>query len=268
MTDKALLVGINAYPNCPLNGCVNDITDMANYLSSSCGMSAANIRLLVDDRATTQAILERLEWLVNGASPGDRLFFHYSGHGVQVPTRNAAGEVDSLDEAICPVDFDWSDARMIRDKDFYRIFSKIPEGVDFIWVSDSCHSGDLSREFTQTKVKTIPMPVDINWRAKTAKEIGIVPQGMGKDITGTATLNVALISGCKSNQTSADAFINGRYNGACTYYLLKELSKTPDAPLNKIIENVDAAIKQDHYEQIPGLEGSQSLMNKSFFTKR
>lgn len=264
MTDKALLVGINAYPGCPLNGCINDVTDMAQHLVSQCEFDQGSIRLLVDERATTQGILERLQWLIDGAKAGDRLFFHYSGHGAQVPTRNALGEVDNLDEVICPVDFDWSDSHMIRDKDFHRIFASVPEGVEFIWVSDSCHSGDLSRGFQKSFSKTMPMPADINWRMKTAKALGLTPRGMG---TPETPINVALISGCRSNQTSADAFINGRYNGACTYFLIQELNKNSKATLAEVLLGLDASIGAAHYEQVPGVEGSAAIVNTAFLAK-
>ena len=144
--NRALLVGINAYPGNELNGCVNDVKDMADFLVKYCNFQYGDIRLLVDERATTDGIKVRLGWLLNGLRPGDRVLFHYSGHGAQVPTRNPQGEVDGLDEVICPVDFDWTDDHMIRDKDFHSMFSTIPEGVEFVWVSDSCHSQDLSRK--------------------------------------------------------------------------------------------------------------------------
>ncbi len=218
--DRALLVGIIKYPGNALYGCVNDITDMANFLKDKCGFAMNSIRLLTDARATKAAIVERLNLLVNGARPGDRLVFHYSGHGAQMPTRNPAAEVDKLDEVICPVDFDWSDEHAIRDKDFYKIFATVPDGVEFIWISDSCHSGDLTREFPKLKPdhyhKTIMPPEDINWRLQTAREL------IGKKSTKIQTttlaravkeLNVALISGCKSDETSADAQFNKKANG-------------------------------------------------------
>ena len=70
MANRALLVGINAYPGQPLNGCVNDVNDMAQFLVDRCGFSTDDIRLLVDDRATTDGIKERLAWLVQGAAAG------------------------------------------------------------------------------------------------------------------------------------------------------------------------------------------------------
>jgi hypothetical protein len=50
--NRAFLVGINAYPGNSLNGCVNDITDMAQFLVERCGFQHADIRLLTDGRAT------------------------------------------------------------------------------------------------------------------------------------------------------------------------------------------------------------------------
>ena len=103
--DRGLLVGINAYPGNELQGCVNDVTDMAEFLVSHCGFNENDIRLLTDGRATTEAIMEHLKWLMSGAKSGDRVVFHYSGHGAQFPIRDQSGKVTRVDECICPVDF-------------------------------------------------------------------------------------------------------------------------------------------------------------------
>jgi len=267
--NKALLVGINKYPGNELNGCINDVQDMANFLTAKCNFTHSDIRLLTDARATTQGIRERLSWLLDGLKAGDRAFFHYSGHGAQVATRNPKAEVDGLDEVICPVDFDWSDAHMIRDKEFNKLFASVPAGVEFVWVSDSCHSGDLSRNFIKpkgqpkAKHRTILPPVDLDWRLRTAKDQNIRALTMNKS---ASNLNVALISGCKSDQTSADAYIKGRYNGALTYYLLSELKKSGGLTenLTAVVKNVNQALKKGKYLQQPQLEGSPSIITKPF----
>ena len=143
MVRKALLVGINKYPGCPLQGCINDMQSMSAFLIGYCGWNVSEIRLLNDERATTAAIRDRLEWLVGFATPGDRIFFHYSGHGRQMAKRDYLGKVSRLHDCICPVDFDWSREHALLDTDFADIFADIPVGVDFTWISDSCHSGDL-----------------------------------------------------------------------------------------------------------------------------
>ena len=107
---KALLVGINRYPDPrnELKGCVNDVRQMAETLKSRYGFAGdGNMRILTDARATTKAILDGLAWLTAGASPGDSLVFHYSGHGSQVPDKHGDETTDRLDEILCPYDLDW-----------------------------------------------------------------------------------------------------------------------------------------------------------------
>jgi hypothetical protein len=57
--NRALLVGINSYPGAPLNGCVNDVTDMANFLVDNCNFTMSDIRLLTDARATMGSPINR-----------------------------------------------------------------------------------------------------------------------------------------------------------------------------------------------------------------
>ena len=152
--NRGLLVGINAYPGNELHGCVNDVTDMADFLVSHCGFQEDDIRLLTDSRATTSAIEDRLKWLIDGVAPGDRIVFHYSGHGAQFPVRDQSGKVTRVDECICPVDFDWDESHAIRDKQFNQIFSGLPQGVNFTWISDSCFSGDLARELRSAHARS------------------------------------------------------------------------------------------------------------------
>lgn len=262
--NRALLVGINTYPTAPLNGCVNDIVDMADFLVAQCAFQKQEIRLLSDKRATTAGITQRLDWLVKGIKKGDRVLFHYSGHGAQMATRNPEQEIDGLDEVICPVDFDWSDAHAIRDKQFAEIFSKVPEGVEFIWVSDSCHSGGLTREIPHNAIRAFPCPADIAWRNEAARSIKKTPMGLAK--AAAKTINGALISGCGSTQTSADAVFANRPNGALTYFLLHELNKPKGKtqPLTSLVKAVNASLKSHGYQQKPELEGSLEVMKRGF----
>ena len=257
--NRALLVGINTYPDAPLSGCVNDVVDMANLVTKKCGFDPANVRILTDARATTQAIRERLRWLVSGLKAGDRVLFHYSGHGAQVPTRNPSGEVDGLDEVICPVDFDW-DHNMVRDKEFDRIFQVIPKGVTAMWISDSCHSGDLSRDMPLGKRKARRMiaPPDIAWRFVGARHKGITRTAM-------TIPNIALLSGCRSDQTSADAVFKGRANGALTFYLLQTFQAGwLTKPLPEVLETVRLNLRKANFDQVPQLEGSRLLTERPF----
>lgn len=86
-----MLIGINylRHQRGRLKGCINDVKNMEGFLHKR-GFNPANMRVLTDDlqdssRQPTKAnILRDLRWLVQGAQPGDSLFFHFSGHGSYV----------------------------------------------------------------------------------------------------------------------------------------------------------------------------------------
>ncbi len=252
--DKALVIGINAYPGAPLNGCVNDATNVRDYLLSI-GFKAENIRVLTDRSATTAAILDSLNWLTS-ISSGCRCYFHYSGHGAQVP--NNKDEPDGLSEVICPVDFDWTMSNMITDKQFVAILQKIPTGVLFNWSSDSCHSGDLDRGFSKPKVKNhprhYPTPPHIHDLIQRIKFKNHEHRHLREMIGGR--INVGYLSGCKSDQTSADTEMQGKPCGAFTYFFLDALKTLPvDSPLTEICQKIRMGLSSNGYEQIPQVDG-------------
>lgn len=183
--------------------------------------------------------------------------------------RNPQGEVDRVHDAICPIDFDWSEAHAITDTDFNDLFDSVPQGVEFVWISDSCHSGHLiTKEPPKMDIrrKTIVPPADMEWRIQVAREKGIHSLGFTR---ASSKLNLALIAGCKSDQTSADASFNGRANGALTFYLLKELGTQVGLkePLTKVIKDVQASLGKNGYDQVPQLEGSPVIEARGFLAQ-
>jgi metacaspase-1 len=162
---RALLIGINAYPN-PANrleGCVNDVYLMSSVLQE-CGYDPEDIRVVLDDRATTANILERFHWLLDDVRVGDERVLFYSGHGAQIPAYGPHQEVDHLNECLVPYDFDWSPEHAVTDKQFVDFYSQLPYGSHFAAVFDCCHSGGLTRE-GGLRPRGIDPPDDIRHRA-------------------------------------------------------------------------------------------------------
>lgn len=97
---------------------------------------------------------------MSGATAGDRLFFFYSEFGMQLNTMDIVVDPDGKDETICPFDIDLdTGANAIRDKELHRIFSSVPAGVSFAWISDSCCSADLTKSFGSGRItKSLPSP--------------------------------------------------------------------------------------------------------------
>ncbi len=82
---------------------------------------------------------------------------------------------------------------------------------------------------------------------------------------GSNPLNHVLFSACKDNQTSADAYINGSYNGAFTYYFCKHLrDKNGNITRKELIKRVRASLKFNGFSQIPQLECPTEKKDKKF----
>ena len=268
MNTKALLVGINKYPDPrnELRGCINDILDMEYYISDLNKVyTKDHIKKLTNQQATKKEILHQIEWLLADANPGDQLLFHYSGHGAQAPTLHTAIEKDGLDEIICPYDFNGTNETMIRDKEFASLFANIPKGVHFIWVSDSCHAEDLSRDPFNTSqlsyrnfMGTSFTTINKEQASKTRETLKL------SAIIKSQPLNGALLSACESDQLSTDAIINKRFNGAFTHYLIENLiGHGNNKPMELIIQLVNVDLKHNGYDQIAQSEGA--LTHKTFF---
>ena len=275
MVKKALLVGINDYKGVSgLRGCVNDVLDMHFSLRSLFNFQTENIRVLTDSRATKANVLHRLEWLVEGVEPGDSVVFHFAGHGSQVRDRDGDELKDSLDELICPYDMDW-DGTFITDDDLNSIFKGVPKDALLEVFLDCCHSGTGLREMGlepppeltvehPTLNRYLPPPADIFLRSS-CEEDSLQSKGFVQGFAKRGTINHILWSGCKAEQTSADAHISGRYHGAFTYYLNVHLRRDPKISRDTLLQKVRASLDHAGYRQTPQLELDATRLNRVIF---
>ncbi|MFQ5649743.1 MAG: caspase domain-containing protein [bacterium] len=277
MAKKALLVGINDYKGIgDLSGCVNDVTNMRNVLRNYFGFENTDIRVLVDSRASKENILSRLDWLVAGAHPGDYLVFHFAGHGSQIRDRGPKDELkDNLDELICPWDMDW-DGTFITDDDLNDKFKQLADGAFLEVFLDCCHSGSGTRDIGLGRPpelgpekpvvsRFLPPPIDILCRYEGEEERLQPTRGFRAE--DRSTLNHILWAGCQDNQTSADAHINGTYNGAFTYYFCKHLREA-GGRINReiLLRRVRDSLRFNGYSQIPQLETDETRRHGDVLT--
>lgn len=81
---KAVIIGVSDYKNVPkLIYAHTDAQLFYNFLTSPAGgkIDPANIKLLLNDKATAGQIFAALDWLVETAKEGDNIIFYFSGHG-------------------------------------------------------------------------------------------------------------------------------------------------------------------------------------------
>ena len=272
---RALLVGINDYKSInDLQGCINDVTNMRHILKTYFGFTNNDIRVLTDERATKKNILYRLEKMVKGAKSGDILVFHFSGHGSQIRDRDNDELNDHMDELICPYNMNWDDG-YITDDMLRAILDQLENGVKMEIILDSCHSGSGTRDMVLDppggsgpkvlfKNRFMRPPADIECRHQ-GEEDKMNPIRSFRTDQGII-LNHVLWAGCKDNQTSADAYIDGRYNGAFSYYFCKHIREskgniTREELHSRILDSLD----HNNYGQTPQLECRDNLKSGKIF---
>ena len=278
---KALLIGINDYsPARPggsdLNGCINDVKDMANTLII-CGYSPAKMKILTDQRATRNGILSGINWLLSGAKKGDSLTLYYSGHG-SYRTDFDGDEPDGRDELICP--HDWPN--YISDDDFKKIFSSLKSGINLEVFFDCCNSGTGTRaalrlpEESEGPILTprfIPPPFDdtfyqdfkVSFNRPTKRFFAKLDRT--KEIKMVPGLNHVLWSGCRDYQLSNETRINGKIRGVFTYHLCSVLrAASGDISRKKLDTLVTAAVARYGFDQTPQLEANAAEFDQKIFT--
>ena len=224
----------------PLAACEFDANDLA-ALARAQGMKAS---LLLTKKGTRANTLAGIRGAAKSLRAGDLFFLTFSGHGGQVPDVTG-DEADKQDETWCLYD-----GQLIDDELYFEL-SRFAAGVRVLVLSDSCHSGTVTRAGrpnadTATLVtgRSKMMPVEVGRRvyaahqsfydklqndvAKSAGKASVadpdavlsnlsVSSGRVSAIVRKFKAAVILISGCQDNQTSLD----GDHNGAFTGQLLQ-----------------------------------------------
>jgi hypothetical protein len=117
----------------PLSGCVNDANDMQDIARSK----GFRNRQLLNEAATSTAVIDAIQTAAAQLAAGDILWISYSGHGSQVPDPL---EDDRLSETWVLWD------RQLIDNELYALWGRFQPGVRVMVISDSCHSGTVTRE--------------------------------------------------------------------------------------------------------------------------
>lgn len=259
---KALCVGINDYPGTSndLQGCVNDAKDWSSLLNKTFGFQVV---LLTNSKATAKNVKDSLENMIVNSNTGDVLAFTYSGHGTTVYD-GSGDEEDKRDEAICCYD------SIVIDDELRAIISKLPKGVKLNIISDSCHSGTITRAFL-IKAANSKKP---GRKAPKARYMpppdGLQPRGIftstAKQFLSQDDMVEVLLTGCKPTEYSYDAYIGGKYSGAMTANAISIIKTNPKMTWNQLYANLRKKLPSGKYPQTPQLEGKKQNLDNALFS--
>lgn len=232
---NALLIGCD-YENTSseLRGCSRDVKEVSEYLVSN----GYSVEILCDDddgvissihKPTSENVLSNIEKFAS--LNNEKFFFYYSGHGIYTYSNT---ENDKRDELIVCID-----NVCIRDDTLNKMFSKLNSKGIFLF--DACHSGTI---------------MDFKYLYDFENDLEIVQNDNENNY------EAILISGCKDDQTSADAYINNNFRGAMTTSFLHVLSNFgKEITAKEFILEMRKYLK-NNYTQIPQLSYTKLGLHK------
>ena len=167
--------------------------------------------LLLTKAATAKAVTQAVLGAARALKSGDLFFLTYSGHGGQVDDTNGE-EKDRMDETWVCYD------RQLVDDELYDLWARFKAGVRILVLSDSYHSGSVTR--------AIPAFISGGPRVRAmgttvARAVQKAHEKLYRDIQtahpaaekASVKASVLLISGCMDNQLSQDGARNGLFTG-------------------------------------------------------
>jgi len=237
-----------------LNGCIADAERECDELVSHCGYDRDRIVVLTDDTAVQPTLRNITAALIDLAKQThdmesvEEVWFGYSGHGTYI--RDTSGdEKDKRDEALVPIDYET--AGLLLDDTLQSVLQLIHPRVTVFLKLDSCHSGTA---------------MDLRYRYVSGKKS--VTENAGCKVQA----KVFMLSGCRDNQTSADAYglVEARkYSGAMTTALW-ETVKEHGYTLHwwELLKGMRAYLQAREFTQVPQLCSTLAINRTHLFMNR
>lgn len=280
----ALLMGINEYKSSgipSLRGCIRDIEAMEKYLLERVGNSEnseftlVEPKVLKNDKATRQAIIDGFEKYLCKAGDGDVVLFYYAGHGAQEKASEDfwSVEPDHLHETLVCYDSRTDGVWDLADKELRYLISRVggddPErGPHILVVLDCCHSGSGTRDL---EVAERSGPMDERERpweefifAKefADKKAALSKLSNTKDADQKKTGLVlpkgkhVLISACRDYETAKEyKREDGEHQGVLSYFFHQTLQQTKGGlSYENLARKINALVSGKLRNQSPQIE--------------
>lgn len=247
---RAMLFGLNyaKQPGMELQGCINDVRDMAAFLGNQMLIPCTTFTDDVNPESTTaKGILKNIFELAVSSyrSNLEFVWLHFSCHGTYVADMSR-DEQDGRDECLVPTDC--ATAGVISDDDLQLLFRQFNPKTRVVAVFDCCHSGSIG---------------DVKYRWESPAAVTM------ENVACRVQAKVLTLSGCRDNQTSADAFnLRGdrKFSGALTTCLLMVIQENASCTrdvfmLLALLRNKLAGLK---FSQVPCLCSTYNLRADRF----
>lgn len=259
---KALLFGLNyTGTQNELKGCVEDVRNLGQVLRDA----GFTVELCTDEsaaRPSLSVMQSKLAAFLLDLAPNDIAVIWYSGHGVLL----SDGE-----NAWVPLDFK---THGFLDETWVRAnLAAVAEGVRVFIGCDACHSGtsfdlkfDLEPKLVSTlssSFKAVAKTRSVSRKNLQHKDLELNMErefeilDMGEKHTELSA-HVVVVSASRDDQTSAEAFQEGEFQGAMTWAFIDALEAHGSTlSLGALQDFMRAQLAENGFVQIPQLSFSR-----------
>lgn len=276
----ALLVGIDAYTHSvpPLQGCVNDIKAIAEYLDGRVSQDdyRLHLRTLINQEATRQGIIDGFRQHLSQATSEDIAFFYYAGHGSQeqAPPEFWDVEPDRLNETIVCYDSRSQGGWDLADKELGKLISEVAQNNPHtVIIMDCCHSGSGTRGELDLDVAVRKAPLDKRKRPldsfiTTPSEVaGFSTRSLEASSSWLSIKGEYIfLAACRDRELAKEYNADGVKRGAFSYFLIDTLTKTNGSiTYRDLFKRTDALVRSKVTAQSPQIESQDSTaLDRSF----
>ncbi|MUG99462.1 caspase family protein [Scytonema sp. UIC 10036] len=265
----ALLVGIDKYhPESRvsnLNGCVNDIEVIEEYLRNRIVNNSNVPWKLKNESATRQAIIDGFQKHLCQAGSEDVVLFYYAGHGSFEPAPEAFRIKDSDDQIETLVCYDsrTKEGRDLADKELSYLIEQVAKNNPHILIIlDSSHSSTATRDQGMVERQT-----STDGRVRDLKDF-IFPEEWLKYRLSSIyePPRYVAIAACRSYQTAKEyRGDDGKPRGAFSYFFTQALQRTHGSlSYVDLVQDVNALILTKVKDQSPQIEALAEDLEQTF----
>lgn len=291
----ALLIGIDAYHEKPLKGCVNDVYELKKHLDQASEPAVRTFVLtasLPRDPASSHSIEEAEVWptynnVLNAikqidleAKQGDYVYIHFSGHGtvfrppLQFESGRSFTDHSTGELALNLLQDNVSTTRCMKGSELASLLRVlVNRKLVVTLVLDCCFSGCAKRSDTSVRfLDCDPQPVVAHSSVpeQSLSPMNQCPRAASRDasLRNNWLINpegYTIIAACGPTQLAKEALFNNRSHGALSYFLATIFERS--GGIGGKIQHIYQALcnrfreeqEKDRLNQTPMLFGNKNL---------
>jgi hypothetical protein len=290
ITYWGVLIGINAYPDRPLKGCMQDVQNIKKYLEGKLESvhmdmftatkgACLEISSLIGDPTTWPTyynVTTAFEKITTQAKAGDVVYIHYSGHGTRSAGGSEFSNTSTGDLAVVllnsgkenDVRYLWGPRLAVSLK------AMVDKGLKVTLVLDCCFSGSVYRS-DDPGIRFLPYDPDIDLKFR-SEVVNSADNGTGGPISRDASMlpnwlinpnGYAILAACGPQEVARERKFDGQICGVLSYFLLTTLRECGGPTMNHkdIYRHLTAKFRTLGPQQNPVLYGNAS---QSFFAHK